>query len=159
MKSDRIDAIDRKILAILQEEGRLANARLAERVGLSPPSVLERVRKLEQRGIISGYSAQVDAPRLGLKSMVFVQVSLSFHQAYAIEKFRKAILATPGVLECYHVTGEDDFLLKVVVPEVADYEDFLLHTLTQIEGVSKVKSAIVLSTLKHSSRLPLPEGE
>jgi Lrp/AsnC family leucine-responsive transcriptional regulator len=158
MKDVRVDATDRRILAILQEEGRLPNARIAERVGLSPPSVLERIRKLEERGVIKGYAAQVEGERLGLRTVVFVQVSLSFHRSDAIESFRKSILATPPVLECYHVTGEEDFLLKVVVPDIADYEDFLLHTLTQIEGIGKVKSSFVLSTLKRSSRLPLPEG-
>ena len=159
MKSVRTDEIDRKILAILQEEGRLPNARVAERVGLSPPSVLERIRKLEEKGVIRGYAADVDAESLGLRTVAFVQVSLSFHQSYAIEEFRNAILATPAVLECYHVTGEEDFLLKIVVPDIADYEDFLLHTLTQFKGISKVKSSFVLSTLKKSSRLPLPESE
>ncbi len=159
MRDVKVDSTDRKILAILLEEGRLANARIAERIGLSPPSVLERIRKLEERQVITGYTAQVDAARLGLKSVVFVHVSLSFHQADSIEGFRKAILETPAVLECYHVTGEEDFLLKIVVPDVSDYENFLLHTLTQIEGISKVKSSIVLSTLKRSSRLPLPESD
>ncbi|MCB1163424.1 MAG: Lrp/AsnC family transcriptional regulator [Candidatus Krumholzibacteriia bacterium] len=158
METVRIDATDRRILEILQGEGRLPNARIAERVGLSPPSVLERIRKLEEKGVIRGYTALVDGRRLGLRTEVYVAVALSFHRQECIDEFREAILSTPQVLECHHLTGEDDFLLRVVVPEIEDYEDFLLHTLTRIECVSKVKSAFVLSTLKREARLPLPES-
>ena len=157
METVRLDAMDRRILEILQSEGRLPNARIAERVGLSPPSVLERIRKLETKGVIRGYAAMVDGPRLGLRTEVYVAVALSLHRRESIEEFRAAILAMPQVLECHHLTGEEDFLLRVVVPEISDYEDFLLHTLTRVEGVSKLKSAFVLSTLKRDTRLPLPE--
>ncbi len=158
MTITKIDDIDRQILEILQAEGRLPNARIAERVGLSPPSVLERIRKLEEREIILGYAAQVDGTRLGLKTAVFVSVSLTFHRRESIEEFRQVILDIPEVLECYHLTGESDFLLKIVVPDIENYEDFLLHKLTCIDTVSKVKSSFVLSTLKRNTRLPLPEG-
>ncbi len=151
-----MDDTDRKILAILQEEGRLPNARIAERVGLSPPTVLERIRKLEEKGVIVGYTALVDAGHVGLNAVVFVAISLALHRAESIEEFRERILGLPEVLECHHVTGEDDFLLKVVVPDIANYEDFLLHKLTRVEGVSKIKSSFVLSTLKRDARLPLP---
>jgi DNA-binding Lrp family transcriptional regulator len=146
MENVRLDAVDRQILEILQSEGRLPNARVAERVGLSPPSVLERIRKLEAKGVIRGYAAMIDGPRLGLRTEVYVAVALSLHRRERIEEFRAAVLAMPQVLECHHLTGEDDFLLRVVVPEIRDYEDFLLHHLTRIEGVSKLKSAFVLST-------------
>jgi Lrp/AsnC family leucine-responsive transcriptional regulator len=158
MRTLKIDDIDRKILAILQEEGRLPNARIAERVGLSPPSVLERIRKLEDKGIILGYAARVEGSRLGLKTAVFVSVTLTVHRSENIEDFRRRILAIPEVLECYHLTGDSDFLLKIVVPDIEHYEDFLLHKLTCIDNVSTVKSSFVLSTLKRDARLPLPEG-
>jgi Lrp/AsnC family leucine-responsive transcriptional regulator len=158
MKPVRMDETDRRILAILQKEGRLANARIAEQVGLSPPTVLERIRKLEERGVITGYTALVDAPRVGLKAVVFVAITLSLHRAESIEEFRQAILALPEVLECHHTTGEDDFLLKVVVPDIENYEDFLLHKLTRLEGVGRVKSSFVLSTLKRDVRLPIPDS-
>ena len=158
MTVTKIDDIDRQILEILQAEGRLPNARIAERVGLSPPSVLERIRKLEEREIILGYAAQVDGGRLGLKTTVFVSVSLTFHRRESIEEFRQVILEIPEVLECYHLTGESDFLLKIVVPDIENYEDFLLHKLTCIDSVSQVKSSFVLSTLKRNTRLPLPES-
>ena len=157
MKAVRIDETDRKILSILQAQGRLANARVAEEVGLSPPTVLERIRKLEEKGIITGYTALVDAPSVGLRAVVFVAITLSLHRAESIEIFRRKILDMPEVLECHHTTGEDDFLLKVVVPDIANYEDFLLHKLTRLEGIGKIKSAFVLSTLKREVRLPLPE--
>jgi len=158
MKPLRMDETDRRILAILQSEGRLANARIAEQVGLSPPTVLERIRKLEEKGVITGYTALVDAPKVGLKAVVFVAITLSLHRAESIEEFRQSILAMPEVLECHHTTGEDDFLLKVVVPDIENYEDFLLHKLTRLEGVGRVKSSFVLSTLKRDVRLPLPES-
>jgi len=158
MQSVRLDATDRRILEILQAEGRLPNARIAERVGLSPPSVHERIRKLEAKGVIRGYAAMIDGARVGLRTEVYVAVALSLHRRERIEEFRTAILAMPQVLECHHLTGEEDFLLRIVVPEIGDYEDFLLHTLTRVEGVSKLKSAFVLSTLKRDTRLPLPES-
>ncbi len=159
MKPLKIDEIDRKILCILQKEGRLPNARLAERVGLSPPSVLERVRKMEERGVIRGYMAQVEEELLGMKATVFVSVTLSFHNAEAINNFQRTILDMPEVIEAHHVTGEDDYLLKVVLPDIGAYESFLLDKLTRIEGVNKVKSSFVLSKLKRGGMLPLqPDG-
>jgi Lrp/AsnC family transcriptional regulator, leucine-responsive regulatory protein len=155
MKPLKIDAIDRKILRILQKEGRLPNARLAERVGLSPPSVLERVRKLEERGVIRGYKAEVEEDLLGMKATVFVSVTLSFHNSEVIDNFQRIILEMPEVIEAHHVTGEDDYLLKVVLPDIGAYESFLLDTLTRIEGVNKVKSSFVLSKLKRGGSLPL----
>jgi len=159
MKPLKIDEIDRKILCILQKEGRLPNAHLAERVGLSPPSVLERVRKLEQRGVIRAYAAQVEEDLLGMKATVFVSVVLSFHNTKVIENFQRSILEMPEVIEAHHVTGEDDYLLKVVLPDIGAYESFLLEKLTRIEGVNKVKSSFVLSKLKRGGSLPLfPDG-
>lgn len=159
MKPLKIDEIDRRILCILQKEGRLPNARLAERVGLSPPSVLERVRKLEDRGVIRGYAAQVEEEMLGMTATIFVSVTLSFHNAEAINNFQRIILEMPEVMEAHHLTGEDDYLLKVVLPDIGSYESFLLEKLTRIEGVNKVKSSFVLSKLKRGGSLPLlPDG-
>ncbi len=158
MENTKIDAIDRQILEILQTEGRLPNARIAERVGLSPPSVLERIRKLEEKGVILGYAARVDGSRLGLKTVVYVSVTLTFHRRESIDAFREEILSLPEVLECHHLTGDSDFLLKIVVPDINHFEDFLLHKLTCIDSVSTVKSSFVLSTLKRETRLPLPES-
>ncbi len=158
MEQIKIDEIDRRILEILQIEGRLPNARIAERVGLSPPSVLERIRKLEEKGIILGYGARLDGSRLGLKTVVFVSVTLTFHHLEGIEQFRETILEIPEVLECYHLTGESDFLLKIVVPDIENYEEFLLHKLTCIDSVSRVRSSFVLSTLKRNTRLPMPKS-
>ncbi len=157
MERIKIDDIDRRILEILQAEGRLPNARVAERVGLSPPSVLERIRKLEEKGVILGYGARLDGAALGLKTVVFVSVTLSFHHLESIKQFRETILGIPEVLECFHLTGESDFLLKIVVPDIENYEDFLLHKLTSIDSVSRVRSSFVLSTLKRNTRLPMPE--
>lgn len=155
MRAAKIDAMDRRILGILQKEGRLPNARLAERVGLSPPSVLERVRKLEERGVIRGYAALVEEEMLGMTATIFVSVTLSFHNAEAINAFQRIVLEMPEVIEAHHVTGEDDYLLKVVLPDIGSYESFLLDKLTRIEGVNKVKSSFVLSKLKRGGALPL----
>lgn len=159
MKINRIDEKDRKILCALQKDGRVPNAHLAEKVGLSPPSVLERVRKLETRGLIRGYTAILDEKKLGFGATVFVQVSLALHKSEAIENFHKTILDLPEIHETYHVTGEEDYLLKVVLPNIESYEDFLLHKLTCIEGIDRVKSSFVLSSLKKHSYLKLLEED
>ncbi len=152
-----LDSIDCRILSILQENGRITNVKLASEVGLSPPTVLERVRKLEERGIIEKYVALVDPDKVGRGLCAFVLVSLTFHREKIIERFRKEILDHPAVLECHHVAGEGDFLLKVVEGDIQGYRDFLVNTLTRLEGVQRVTSMIVLESLKRDTQLPVEE--
>jgi Lrp/AsnC family leucine-responsive transcriptional regulator len=151
----KLDAVDKKILEILQERGRIANAHLATLVGLSPPAVLERVRKLEERGIIEKYVAILNEKNLGKEIVAFVSVSLTFHRHESIENFRNSIAACPEVLECYHIAGDEDYVLKVVVNNISIYENFLLEKLTKIPGVSRVRTHIVLSALKRETQISL----
>ncbi|RME26530.1 MAG: Lrp/AsnC family transcriptional regulator [Deltaproteobacteria bacterium] len=157
MKDVRLDAKDLKIIELLQKNGRITNVALAEHVGLSPPTVLERVRKLEASGVISGYTAMVNAGKLGLTLVAFVLVTLTRHTKKTIDRFRKGILEIPEVLECYQLGGEEDFLLKVVERDIAAYRDFLVERLTAMEEVKHVRTMIVFDTLKRNVAVPVPD--
>jgi Lrp/AsnC family leucine-responsive transcriptional regulator len=156
--NNALDPVDRRILSILQENGRITNVKLAAEVGLSPPTVLERVRKLEERGIIEKYVALVNPDKVDRGLCAFVLVSLTFHREKIIDRFRKEILGHPAVLECFHVAGEGDFLLKVVARDIQAYRDFLVNTLTCLEGVQRVTTMIVFDTLKRDTQLQVEEG-
>ena len=150
-----LDDIDRTILDLLQREGRITNVRLAKAVGLSQASALERVRKLEERGYIERYVALVNQEMVGRGTVAWALVRLSFHKEVAIDSFVQTLQAHEDVLECYHVTGEDDYLLKVMVPDIGSYREFLLGLLTQDVGVEHVKTMMVLGTIKRETRVPL----
>lgn len=154
-RKNGLDDIDRSILEILQREGRITNVRLAREVGLAQASALERVRKLEERGYIKGYVALVDHNLVGRGTLAWALVSLSFHKRQSVESFVEALSSNDDVLECYHVTGEDDFLIKVLVPDIASYREFLLNLLAKDLGVSHVKTMMVLDTTKRETRIPL----
>ncbi len=155
-----IHRVDSQILEILQRQGRIPNVQLAAEIGLSPPAVLERVRKLEERGIIERYVALVDNKKVGLGTVAFVAVSLNLHQKDSIENFHRFVSECGKVLECYHIAGIEDYLLKIYSRDIDDYERFLLDTLTKIEGIDKVKTMFVLSTLKRDTALPFAgQGE
>jgi Lrp/AsnC family leucine-responsive transcriptional regulator len=154
-----LDDTDLRILELLQTEGRLPNAELARRVGLTPPPTLERVRRLERAGVIRGYQARIDPRALGRRLTVFAAVSLTMHESGAVGAFTEAVRAVPEVLECHHLTGESDYLLKVVVADTADYERLLRERLLRLPGVQRVQSSVVLSTLKEGSPIPVPTSE
>ena len=153
-----MDDIDRKILKTLQEDARITNADLADGVGLSPAPCLRRVRALEARGVIRKYVTLLDAGAINLGVAVFVQISLDLQVEDRLEKFERAIMRRPEVLECYLMTGDSDYLLRVVVPDVAAYERFLKDSLTRIEGVAGIKSSFALKQVKYSTVLPLDRG-
>jgi Lrp/AsnC family leucine-responsive transcriptional regulator len=150
-----LDAVDRRLLAFLQKDGRAPVARLAERVGLSAPPVHERLRRLEAAGVIARYAALLDPARLGFGMTVYVAVTLALHREGAVRRFREAVQAVPEILECHHTTGTADFLLRVVVRDVAAYEHLVLNTLTRLPGVERLNSSVVLSTMKSETALPL----
>jgi DNA-binding Lrp family transcriptional regulator len=150
-----VDEIDRNILKTLQENARVTNADLADRVGLSPAPCLRRVRALEERGIIRKYVTLVDPNAINLGVTVFVQITLDLQVEGRLEIFEKAIVKRPEVLECYLMTGDSDYLLRVVVPDVASYEQFLKKSLTRLEGVAGIKSSFALKQAKYSTVLPL----
>lgn len=149
---------DRRILEVLQSQGRIPNVQLAAEVGLSPSAVLDRVRKLEERGVIERYVALVDHKRVGLGTVAFVAVSLNLHQKDSIENFHRFVAGCAKVLESHHVAGTEDYLLKVYSRDIDDYEHFLLTALTRIKGVDRVRTMFVLSTLKRETAIPLDFG-
>lgn len=149
------DQIDRKLLGLLQKDGRTPVSRLAEAVGLSAPPVHDRLRRMEEDGIILGYTARLDPGRLGFGFTVFVNVTLALHREGSVMKFREAINSIPAIQECHHLTGSADFLLKVIARDTAEYEALVLHTLTRLPGVERLNSSVVLSTFKAESALPL----
>ena len=150
-----LDEVDIHILALLQKDGRITNADLAKSVGLSPPSVLQRVRALEKAGLIRGYFALLDAERLGLRALAWVQITLSLHQEQPIERFRRSIQDIPEILECYHVSGDFDFLLKVVVKDLRAYEVFVREKLSKIKGIQQIKTSMVFGTNKYTTQISL----
>ena len=150
-----LDAIDARILTELQSDGGLTNAELAERVGLSPSPCLRRVKLLTDAGVIKKRVALVDGNTIDLKVSVFIHVTLEKQIEENLSKFEAAIEARPEVVECYLMTGESDYLLRVVVPDLEAYERFLMEHLTRIPGVSNIKSSFALNQVKYSTALPL----
>jgi Lrp/AsnC family leucine-responsive transcriptional regulator len=151
----KLDETDIKILEIIQGDGRITNTKLASMIGISQPAMLERVRRLESAGVISGYTALLDRDKIGLEIMVFVAVSLALHQLSSVDKIKKKIVSFPEVLECYQVSGDDDFILKVALENINSYMDFVMNKLSKIEGIRKVKSSFVLSTVKSTNNYSL----
>ena len=150
-----LDAIDRKILAALQENARLPNVQLAEAVGLSPSPCLRRVRELEEQGVIRRYVTLLDPARVGLPVSVFVQVTLERQVETALQVFEEAVRQHPEVMECYLMTGDADYLLRVVAPDLESYQRFLLDHLTRIPGVASIKSSFALKQVGYRTALPL----
>lgn len=151
-----MDAIDQRIVSILQKEGRITNLDLADRVGLSPSPCLRRVRLLEESGVIRGYGAQIDRQRAGLDLTVFISVHLERHGEDNAERFRNAVQAMPEVIACYIVSGERDFLLQVVCLSFETFRRFVLDNLLKIQGVKDIHSSFVLDVVKEGG--PLPAG-
>lgn len=155
-KPVELDAIDRKILDALQRDGRLTNQELAEMVGLSPSPCLRRVKLLESRGILSGYVGLVDPAIIGLDIMAFVRVALERQDASGLDEFERLVVRWPEVLECYLMTGDADYQLRVVARSLADYEAFLRDKLTKIPGVSKIQSSFAFRPVVYRTAVPIP---
>lgn len=153
----KIDQIDRKILKILQNNGKITNAKLSEEIGLSPAPTLERVKKLEQSGIIKSYHAEVDAELLGLGVNTFVQVTLKGHNKQNIDLFLEKISSIDEIIECHHITGSGDFILKVIAKDIASYQLLMLEKVSEIEIVDSLQSMVILSTFKNKKEIPIPE--
>lgn len=151
----KLDQIDRKLLATLQEDGRLPITDLAQKVGLTTSPCLRRLKILERAGIIRGYAAQVDQEKVGLPVSVFISIKLERQREEALERFERAIRDCPEVVECYLMTGTRDYLLRVVAQDLSAYERFMKDTLTRIDGVSSIESSFALAQVKHSAALPI----
>lgn len=156
MAIGKLDNIDHKLLEILQANGKITNAQLSKDVGLSPAPTLERVKKLEQTGIIQSYHAQVNREKVGLGVMTFVQVTLKGHQKSIIETFTQKINSVPEIMECFHVTGSCDFLLKVIAMDINHYQQLIMDTINEIEVVAATQTMVVLNSIKNSKILPVP---
>ncbi len=155
MAVNTLDRTDLKILRCLQNSGRLANAELADKVGLSPSPCLRRVRSLEQRGIIRRYAAIVDARAIGLPISVFVNVSLHNQERSSLEQFESHVSGYEEVMECYLMTGSFDYMLRIVVPDLESYEHFLAEKLTTTPGVANIQSSFALKQVVYKTELPL----
>ncbi|WBG63616.1 Lrp/AsnC family transcriptional regulator [Pseudomonas citronellolis] len=155
MPNHKLDAYDHRILAALQRDGRLSNVQLAEAIGLSPSPCLRRVRLLEEAGVIRRYGADLDRDQVGLGLTVFVGIKVERHHEEQAEAFRRAVVDLPEVISVHLVSGESDFLLQVVVPDLRAYEHFLTGTLLKLPGVSDIRSNFAISILKESAPLPL----
>lgn len=149
----KLDETDIRILDILQGNGRIKNAELAAAIGISPSPMLERVKKLERNGVIQKYVALVDAARIGKAVTALVSVSLAVHQLETLENFEKKVTQFSEVVECFHITGESDFFLKVVVSGMDAYREFVLHKLTQIKGINRIRSSFVLDKVKVTTKI------
>jgi DNA-binding Lrp family transcriptional regulator len=154
-QQDVIDEIDFAILRALQKDGHLTNVELARTINLSPPATHARVRRLEQHGHIRGYAAIVDREKAGFDLLCFVQVSMQLHQQEQVEQFRAAIRQMPEVLECHHITGEYDYLLKVVARDRKDLEQLVVGKLTPIPGVARIHTSLAFTEVKSTTALPL----
>ncbi len=156
MPIEEFDAIDYRILEAVQADGRITNQDLAENVGLSPSPCLRRVRQLEARGVISGYVGLVDPQAVGLTVTAFVRVRLEGQDDRHLARFEQEVSSFSEVMECYLMTGESDYQLRVLVTSLAAFEDFLRHRLTKIEGVSQVTSSFALRPIVYRTALPMP---
>lgn len=150
-----LDEIDRKLLTLLQQDSRLTLQELADRVGLSPSPCHRRIRMMEERGVIARYTATVDQRKVGLPVSVFVSIKLTRQREEDLQRFAKAVANWPEVLECYLMTGRQDYLMRVVVADLAAYEQFLKQKLTRLDGVSSIESSFALDQIKYATALPL----
>ena len=150
-----MDTVDRQILTILQREGRISNAALAEKLHLSPSPCLRRMRALEHDGVITGYRAELDRKKLGLGLTVFVEIKVDGHSDRSAATISEALQAAPEVVAAHIVSGSADFLLEVVVPDLAAYERLMFETLLKLPNIGDVRSNFALRTVKPAAPLPL----
>jgi Lrp/AsnC family leucine-responsive transcriptional regulator len=154
MPPDRIDRVDRAILRKLQEDGRIANVDLAEAVSLSPSACLRRVKALERSGVIAGYRAEIDRVQAGLGLTAFLGLRVEGHSRETSRRIEQALLAIPAVVACYLISGTDDFMVEIAVPDLAGYEQLLLDQVLAVPGVMEARSTFAIRTVL--SRGPVP---
>ena len=152
--AEKLDRIDLKILEILQDNSKITNLDLSKKIGLSPAPTLERVKKLEQTGVVESYHAQVNPQSIGLNVQTFVLVSLAWQKENALNNFLDKIKSIDEIIECYIITGEADFLIKIICKDIPTYEQLLFKTLSQIEEIERLKTLMTLSTVKNAKVLP-----
>ena len=155
MQKDDLDRTDRRLLGVLQENGRASNLELAEAISLSPAQTLRRHRRLEESGIIKRYEARLDSTALGFGVTAFIHVTMERGHIRDLSKFKGLVAELAQIQECFSVTGDIDYVLKVVARDLKSLSDFLLDTLMRIPGVSGVKSSVCLDEIKCTSAMPL----
>lgn len=153
-----MDRTDKRILNILQRNGRITNAKLAAEIGISPPAMLERVKRLEASGLIRQYAALVDREKAGFGLLAIIIISVSLHQITSLKEVKNQLLALEEVQECYQLTGDVDFLLKAAVRDMPAYTAFINEKLTAIPGIQNIRTSFVLETIKNTTVLPLDES-
>ncbi|MDD0811310.1 Lrp/AsnC family transcriptional regulator [Curvibacter sp. RS43] len=152
----KLDQLDLRILAELQQDGSLSNVELARRVHLSPSPCLARVKALEQAGVIARYVALANAAALGLGLNVFISISLTTQSKAALADFEQRIAEHDEVMECYLMSGDSDYLIRIAVADIAALERFILEQLTPIPGIEKIRSSFALKQVRYKTALPLP---
>jgi len=151
----KIDRTDKKILELLQKNAKITNASLSKEIGLSPAPTLERVRKLEARGIISGYHAKLNMSKIGLGVSTFVMVSLKGHNKKNLKSFLDKIKDVENIIECHHITGSGDFILRIVAEDIESYQELMLDKVSEIEVTDSLQSMVILSTFKDNKVIPV----
>lgn len=149
------DSVDKEIINILQGNSAISNLDLSKKIGLSPSACLSRTKRLEELGVIKQYATIVDGKKVGLEIMAFTFVNLSPHNRKTGNAFLAKVKETPQILECYNITGNWDYLLKIVAHDIASYRDFVIDSLLAFPGINKIETTIVLSTNKQSFQLPV----
>lgn len=155
MAKGGIDHIDRKILTILQSDALITVEKLSQMVGLSPSPCARRIRQLQDSGVIKAYVAVLDQAKVGLPISVFASIKLERQREDELDRFANAVMRWPEIVECYLMTGQRDFLLRIVVKDLEAYEAFLKQKLTRLDGVASIESSFALSQAKHSQILPI----
>jgi DNA-binding Lrp family transcriptional regulator len=150
-----IDDTDKAILRLLQGDGRISNAEIARRVELSAPATHARIRRLEEAGVIRRYATLLDREAIGFDMVCFINVSLQLHQFEAVERFKELVQDMPEVLECHHITGQFDYLLKAVFRNRNELQQFVVNTLTPIPGMAQINTSLVLIEIKATAQLPI----
>lgn len=153
----KLDEINRKILEILQTNSSITNADLATKIGLAPASTLERVRKLENNGVIKGYVALVDSEKVGKGTTVFVIINMASHNSTSIKDFKKHISNLPEILECHRLAGDKDYILKIVIEDIKEYEKFSREKLALIPNIGKMNTYFSLSSPKNQTAIPIAD--
>ena len=151
----KFDHIDKKILMLLQENGRITTKEMAAQLGMSSTPVFERTKKLEKAGIISHYAAIINPEKLGKKLYAFAHISLKDHSKVLVEQFSKQISEIPEVLECHYVTGDSDFILKIILKDMEKYREFMMDSIFNMHNIAKVETYLSLSVSKSSTTIPL----
>lgn len=155
MSNLELDSIDRKILRALQDNGKVSMAELAEKVGLSPSPCARRVRLMEKAGIIKGYAAIIDQKKVGLPISAFASIKLERQREEDLDRFEEAVSRWPEVLDCYLMTGQRDYLMRIVAADLEAYERFIKNKLTRLENIASIETSFALGQVKRSEVLPL----